>query len=232
MADDQEPRNRRERRAAAKKDSKPISPATSQPKIKLAQPDRSTPKTKTLLDLYEERKTLLSKGQPFSPIHTDGNTRDESGNILEAGLTGPDDNDEPIGPLGQAIFWSVCLAMFHFTLDVLTYNQYRQSIEWAPIFTRTGKVLPILWFVIFMLRTGTARRWPRLRQVFFLALAVGAGCYTIYAGNEFSYYAVMKRAPPLGTLWVWSVIEMDLPFALISVAVDLAYLWYKGYSAF
>jgi len=229
--DDQEPRNRRERRAAAKKDNKPTPQPKSQPKIKMAQPDRSGPKSKTLLDIYDEKKSLLDRGQPFDSKYTDGQVRDEGGNILEAGLSNGED-DEPIGPLGQAVFWSVCLAMFHFTLDVLTYNQYRQTIEWPPIFRRTFTILPILWFLVYILRTETATKWPRLRQAFFLAVAVGAGCYTIYAGNEFSYYAVMKRAPPLGTLWVWSVIEMELPYALLSVVLDLGYLWYKGYSAF
>lgn len=235
MSDDQEPRNRRERRAAAKKDSKPMPTATKQPKVKLAQPDRSAPKNKTLMDLYEEKKSLLDQGQPFSPAHTDGQVRDESGNILEAGLSSsdPDDeDDEPIGPLGQAVFWSVCLAMCHFTLDVLVYNQYRQEIEWGPIWRRTFTMLPVLWFVVFMLRTETARRWPVLRQVFFLVVGVVAGCYTIYAGNEFGYYAMMKRAPPLGTLWLWSVVEMDLSFALVSVACNAVYFWYEGYGTF
>lgn len=115
MADDQEqPRNRRERRAAAKSSNKPVESPTSTPKIKLAQPDRSGPKGKTLLDLVEERKHLLEQGTPFDKKYTDGLVRDEGSNILEAGLG----DGEPIGPIGEAVFWAVCLTMFHFTLDV------------------------------------------------------------------------------------------------------------------
>lgn len=229
MADENEqPRNRRERRAAAKSSNKPVEAPTSAPKIKLAQPDRSGPKGKTLLDLVEERKDLLEKGRPFDKQHDDGQVRDEGGNILQAGLG----DGEPIGPVGDAIFWAVCLSMFHFTLDVLTFQQYRQEIEWAPIWKRTALVLPILWLLVYVMRSQSARNIEVVRQLFFLTVGVGAGCYTIYVGNVYDYYAVMKQAPPLGTLWVWSVIEMKLPYALIGVALNLAFMYYKGYGVF
>jgi hypothetical protein len=51
-------------------------------------------------------------------------------------------------------------------------------------------------------------------------------------GNVYDYYAVMKQAPPLGTLWVWSVIEMKLPYALVGLVANLGYMWWKGYGVF
>ncbi|OQO10274.1 hypothetical protein B0A48_04632 [Cryoendolithus antarcticus] len=231
MADDAKaPGNRRERRAAAKSSSQSIAPPTKTPNIKMAHPDRSGPKGKTLLDLYDEKRDLLSQGQPFDPKHLDGAVRDEGGNILTAGLGSPD--DEPIGVFGQAVFWSVCLAMFHFTMDVLTFNQYRQEIVWGPIWKRTFTVLPVLWLLVYITRSELAQRWQVARQVFFLGVAVAAGCYTIHVGNNFAYYAVMKQAPPLGTLWVWSVIEMQLPYAAASVLPVVAYLYFNGYAVF
>lgn len=229
MADEKEqPKNRRERRAAAKSSGKPVESPTSTPKIKLAQPDRSGPKGKTLLDLYDDKKALLEKGQPFDKSYDDGLVRDEGGNILEAGLG----EGDPIGPVGEAIFWAVCLAMFHFTLDVLTFNQYRQEVEWRPIVNRTALVLPILWLLVYAMRSATARKVEAARQLFFLAVGIGSGCYTIHMGNMYDYYAVMKQAPPLGTLWVWSVIEMQLPYALVGVATNLGFMYLKGYKAF
>ncbi|OQO14518.1 hypothetical protein B0A48_01396 [Cryoendolithus antarcticus] len=214
MADDAKaPGNRRERRAAAKSSSQPIAPPTKTPNIKMAHPDRSGPKGKTLLDLYDEKKDLLSQGQPFDPKHLDGAVRDEGGNILTAGLGSPD--DEPIGVFGQAVFWS-----------------YRQEIVWGPIWKRTFTVLPVLWLLVYLTRSELARRWQIARQVFFLGVAVAAGCYTIHVGNNFAYYAVMKQAPPLGTLWVWSVIEMQLPYAAASVVPVVAYLYFNGYAVF
>lgn len=228
MDEENGPRNRKERRQAARQNGTTISPPTSTPKIKMAKPDRSKPQTKTMLDLYDEKKSLLDKGTPFDPKYDDSKVRDEGGNILEAGLGGPD--DEPIGPLGNAVFWSVTLSMIHFTLDVLVYSQYAQQILWPAIFQRTAIILPILFLVVWMLGTETANRFATFKQLVYCAISIAAGCYTIHITNVFDYMFVMKQAPPLGTLWIWSVIEMRLPYAATSVAIDLGYLWWMGYS--
>ncbi|EME47870.1 hypothetical protein DOTSEDRAFT_32237 [Dothistroma septosporum NZE10] len=219
------PRNRKERRADAKQNGKPIEAPTSHPKLKLAQPDRSRPKGKTLLDIYDEKKELLDKGEPFEQK---SHTMTSGGNILDVGLG----EDDPIGPLGDAVFWSACLTMFHFTLDVLVYNQYAQEILWPAIFKRSGIVLPILFLVVFMGRSELAMKLGVVRQILFFAAGTGAGCYLIHAGNTAEYFAVMKQAPPLGAVWVYAVIEMNLPFAVASVLMDLVYMFWNGYSMF
>ena len=212
--------NRKARRTASKQSGQPVSAPTSTPHIKLAQPDRSGPKSKTLLALAEERRQQLIDGKLFDPFAqpdlTDAAILDEKGNLLDAGLTNGE--DQPIGPVGQAVFWALVLSMMHFTLDVLVYHQYAQAVLWPSIFRRTGTMLPILFLLVWAMRADTAMKVPVVvRQVGFLVLSVGTGCYTIHAANRYDYFAVMKRTPPLGTLWVWSVIEMDLGFAVASV---------------
>jgi hypothetical protein len=69
-----------------------------------------------------------------------------------------------------------------------------------------------------------------LRQAIFFGTGISAGCYLIYITNEFSYIAVLKRAPPLGCLWVWSVLELNLPLAVASVACAGGYFWQGGYA--
>ncbi|KAI4592457.1 hypothetical protein KJ359_011154 [Pestalotiopsis sp. 9143b] len=69
-----------------------------------------------------------------------------------------------------------------------------------------------------------------LRQAIFFVTSVSCGCYLVYISNTYSYLAVMKQAPPLGCLWVWSVIEMKLLPATLSLACAGGYLWYGGYS--
>ncbi len=113
-----------------------------QPGIELAQPDRSGPKGKTLFELAEERQGLLDKGKPFPKATINTPSRDDDthkANIVE-------EIDEPIGPLGQAVFFTSTLAMLHFTLDVLVQHQYKQDIEWGTIVRRTGMVVPGTFF--------------------------------------------------------------------------------------
>jgi hypothetical protein len=61
-------------------------------------------------------------------------------------------------------------------------------------------------------------------------VSVVAGCWLVRAVNRTGYYAVMKRAPPVGTLWIWSAVEMRLVPALVSCAVVGGYTWYYGFT--
>jgi hypothetical protein len=221
-----EVRNRAQRRAAARETAKDPSflNQTTSP-FELKQPDRSGPKGKTLYELAAERQAEL-EAEGFYAKNPAPKSRDEGDNAQFWS------DDDPIGPFGESVVYSVSLAMLHFTLDVMVFHQYRQDIEWREIFVKTGTMLPALFIVVYALHSRAASRFPRVKQVFFLAASIAAGCYLVRSGNEDGYYAVMKRAPPVGSLWVWSVIEMELGYALAHVAVVLGYMWWFGYGTF
>lgn len=67
-------------------------------------------------------------------------------------------------------------------------------------------------------------------QTLFFIGSVSAGCYLIYITNVHGYYAVMKQSPPLGCLWVWSVIELDLIPAVGSLLWCVVFLKWGGYN--
>jgi len=69
-----------------------------------------------------------------------------------------------------------------------------------------------------------------LSQLLFFVGSVVSGCYLIYITNEHGYHAVMKRAPPVGCMWVWSVIELNLKWALASLICCGTFFWVGGYS--
>lgn len=73
------------------------------------------------------------------------------------------------------------------------------------------------------------RNWATVR-LFLLGMSIAAGCYIVKSVNKHGYYFVMKRTPPLGTLWIWAVIEMDIPGAMLSLVGVGLYTWYNGYS--
>ncbi|KAF2762647.1 hypothetical protein EJ05DRAFT_8388 [Pseudovirgaria hyperparasitica] len=227
MGDENTPRNRKERRAAARNGQPTPAPSSSPhldskvPGIKYAQPDRSGPKGKTLFQLAEERSAELNKGKPFPKQ----SFTEESGEVVSW-------NDEAMGPAAEAVLWSFSLSMVHLMLDVLVNNQYRQEIVWTDIWSRFGTSLPVFWFMVYLFHTPTAKKLGVLKQIFFLATAVSAGCYMVYSGNTKGYYAVMKRAPPLGTVWIWAVVELELVYALVSVVGVGCYVWWNGYKAF
>lgn len=205
-------------------------------KIKLKQPDKSgpDPTQKTLLDLAEERGLLKDQDNAE-------NTKGE----------------EPlVGRLAEAILWSASLTMLHFMLDVLVAHQYAIAIIWPKLITRTFQAFPSL--LMFPSNKNNANNIPVilllfyslhphaepsailptlpksiqhiLHQVLFFVSSIAAGSYLIYITNTFGYYAIMKQSPPLGCLWIWSVIELDLAWACASLLACVGYLKYGGYN--
>lgn len=223
-------RKRKDRDAASEGRTNPSAPDTP-----LSVPSREGPKHKTLIDIAAEHQTELQGGQPFtsSILRKDLGASFTTAKINPDGsVSAPEDAppvDELIGPLGQAVFFAISLTMLHFTLDVLVHQQYRQSIGWDMIIQRTIITFPILAALLYVFHPRASALWA---QLMFLGLSVAAGCYMIYSSSEEPYFAVMKRAPPLGTLWVWSVIEMRLEMALLSVVAVGGYFWWGGHSIF
>jgi len=216
MNDELHPRNRKERRAAAREDAR-RAPNPSSVEVKLAHPNRSKPKAKTLYEIAEEKRAQLEKKHPDK---------------LKSSTSEHEDEDESLGPLGESIVYSVALSIIHFTLDILVFYQYRREIEWKEIFFRAVRVLPALCCIIYLFRTKTANQVPLLKQVFFFTLSVSAGCYLIYSGNKNGYYYVMQTTPALATLWVWSCVEMQLAFAVVHVIVVVVYTLWNGFTTF
>ncbi|KAI4696195.1 uncharacterized protein J4E88_000367 [Alternaria novae-zelandiae] len=188
----------------------------------LKHPDFSKPTGKTLFDLAEERQRELDK--------INGRTRVVK--VPVASTPASPDDVPPIGPLGDSILYSISMAVLHLTLDVLVYSQYREDILWNEILWRAFTAWPIFILAVYLTHVDFSYRFPILRDATFFGGSVVAGCYLIYSGNKHGYFYVMKSAPPVGTLWIWSVVEMSLPFAVTSVAAVLGYIWWNGFDFF
>jgi hypothetical protein len=130
----------------------------------------------------------------------------------------------------------------HFTLSVLAMHQYAEELRFQPLVAQTlGIAFPTLTVLIALfhgdlLPASLARLAPRTkgwvvaaRSLVYLIMANVAGCYLIWLTNDKGYYAVMKNAPSVGTIWVWAVLEMGLLGALTGVLGPGLYAWWFGY---
>jgi hypothetical protein len=189
----------------------------------LQHPDRSGPKGKTLFELAEERQKELDKNKPAGW---------KAAARKAASSTPAAEEEAAIGPLGDALLYSTSMAALHLTLDVIVYSQYREDIIWVEILKRAATALPVFILLVYLTHVELAYRFPLFRDLAFCAGSIVAGCYLIYSGNKHGYFNVMKAAPPVGTLWIWSVIEMSLPFAALNAITVLGYVWYNGFDYF
>ncbi|KAI9158970.1 hypothetical protein HJFPF1_06975 [Paramyrothecium foliicola] len=201
--------------------------------IKLRQPDRSGPTEQTLLGLAQERNLF--------------DEADERMRKIRAKAAGGAVADEDVlSPGAERVFesclWTASLAMLHFTFDILVHRQYGEQIEWPIIIKRAGMSFIAILALFYPLHPHDANptlvpRVPAkyqhpIRQAIFFAMSVAAGCSLIYVTNYKGYIANMKRAPPLACIWLWAVIELDLPWAALSLLCAVGYLFYGGYSIF
>ncbi|KAL2830013.1 hypothetical protein BDW59DRAFT_29413 [Aspergillus cavernicola] len=71
---------------------------------------------------------------------------------------------------------------------------------------------------------------PSLKTIVSLPAAIFLGSKLMAMTNEDTYYAVMKRAPAIGTLWVLCILEMPFGAAILGALGPLAWgVWWKGY---
>jgi hypothetical protein len=244
--------NRKQRRAKNSTDH--ISSADD---IPLAPPPEKTksrdPKTKTLFEIAAERQAELlgsKSGAHHTQAPIDANAIKPE-NIVQVKI-GPDGSIIPDSsaesasasdtPWLDTVLLASSLGAVHFTLSVLAMHQYAEELRFQPLVAQTlGIAFPTLTVLIALfhgdlLPASLARLSPQTkgwvvaaRSLVYLVMANVAGCYLIWLTNDKGYYAVMKNAPSVGTIWVWAVLEMGLLGALAGVLGPGLYAWWFGY---
>lgn len=201
--------------------------------VPLAQPSRAGPKQKTLLEIAAERQLITqssSKNPDLSPENTSVVTINPDGSLSHSTPETTTEGEEVISPYLDIALYTITLLFLHFTLTLLVTQQYSQtSPELWPLFlssTVFGRTPPLLLLLVSILHPRASH--PAM-QVGFTAIAIGAGAYLVKISNEDPYMAVMRQAPELGTLWVWSVIECRWELALGGLVAVAGWGWTKGY---
>lgn len=216
--------NRRERRAQAR-----ANPATKY-EVPMHQPSRDAPTHKTLFDIASERQLLSSSSRSSPPsitttkIHPDGTL---------STLDSTSDSPDATTPYLDVFLYTATLTMLHFTLTVLVHHQYASTPPSLTSILYTSTVTsPTPALLLVLVSILHPRSSHPLTQILFAFLSVAAGAWLVQASNEDPYMAVMKKAPPLGTLWVWAIVEMRWEWAVGCLGVVAGWGGWKGYSIF
>ncbi|CAI7584720.1 unnamed protein product [Penicillium glandicola] len=70
---------------------------------------------------------------------------------------------------------------------------------------------------------------PTLQTLVFLPLAAVLGAHLVAITNGEPYYAVMKKAPAVGTMWVWCILELSFGPAVLGALGPLIWgVWWMG----
>ena len=156
--------------------------------------------------------------------------------------------DQPLPSFLDTLLLSFPLTTLHLTLAYLAAHQYADEIQLRRLLKESALIaFPTLTFLIhlahghiisFSLARNHKRKShfptslspPSLRTFSFLFVAIYLGGKLIAITNNEPYYAVMKKAPAIGTLWVWAILEMPLGAAVLGALGPLGWgaLW-MGY---
>ncbi|KAL8823129.1 MAG: hypothetical protein Q9170_008378 [Blastenia crenularia] len=219
MASQETPRNRRERRAQAKQ-------GQSSTDIPLAHPKQETPKGKTLLEIAQERRILQQSTSNGSPSITTTQLNPD-GTITEVSAS----DDPNATPYLDILLYSSSLIILHFTLTLLVHHQYATDPpSLLPLFVSSTIFSPAPWLILLLVAALHPRASHPSMQTIFATMSIVAGTWLVKASNDDPYMAVMRKAPALGTLWVWSVVELRWEVAVGCLAVTGGWGWWHGYS--
>ena len=218
--------NRRERRAQARSKST----LENESDVPLSQPARDTPRGKTLLDIANERQLLSTPVQGKPSITTTNINPD--GSLSTAELE-ENSSESTTTPYLDTALYTITLTLLHYTLTVLVHHQYASAApSLSALFYESTVASPTPALILILVALLHPRASHLITQLLFTMLSVVAGAWLVYASNKDPYMAVMKKAPSLGTLWVWAVVELRWEWAVGSLGLVAGWGWWKGFSAY
>ncbi|WFC97070.1 hydroxyisourate hydrolase [Malassezia brasiliensis] len=122
------------------------------------------------------------------------------------------------------VIWCMPFVFLFEIMNILIQQQYQMDITWRTEATTMIKRLP---------SQHERRRW--LAQSVVFALGSVCGARFIYLINEVRntltqapFGATVTQTPALGTVWVYSIVKLDLVWACLSLALTFAYVSYAG----
>ncbi|KAH9062160.1 hypothetical protein EDB87DRAFT_372050 [Lactarius vividus] len=171
----------------------------------------------------------------------------EIGQRHEASPTTPriDVDDDDDYPLAEEIFVATTLlipmSFLLLMMYILINFQYGQQPSWDIITNRMLSSVPIL--AIFIFYSGwlkvpsnmyakyfSANRYKHRRwaQAGFFILSVVSGTRMIYQVNYSNWLLNMQQCPPIGTIWVYTVLQLDLGPAALALSTVGVWVWWTG----
>ncbi|KAK0450049.1 hypothetical protein EV421DRAFT_1298820 [Armillaria borealis] len=148
---------------------------------------------------------------------------------------GVDEIEEPDSPLAEEIFTAITMIVpFSFLLlmmEILIRYQYGKHPGLNVLVERMVSNVPMRSVVSLLSRTPTvaAMRYKEHRrmQIGLFVVSISIGCRMIYLLSRGSLYVNIRQVPPLGTLWIYAIVQLELGPAVLNLATVAAYVWWK-----
>jgi len=130
--------------------------------------------------------------------------------------------------LGDEIFNAMLLIIpfsgILLLMEILIRQQYGKETPMEVVLDRMVPGVPILSLFIFY--TTRYKSYRRLQTLIFI-ISVGVGSRMLWLLNNASWLVNMRQCPPLATVWIYTVLQLDLELAVGSLVVVGGFVWWK-----
>lgn len=180
------------------------------------------------------------KRSPVSPSTTDIPEEEQWRLVRESGVlsrvktersasSATREDDEGPGALAEEIFDAsviiMPMAFFLVMMEILIHHQYAKQPSFGDIAQKLLNTLPIM--SVFMFYTIRHKRSVRTQAALFL-LSLGVGPRMIWLVNRGSWLTNIAQCPQFATIWLYTVLQLDLPLAVLSLTLIGAWTWWMG----
>ncbi|EIM88282.1 uncharacterized protein STEHIDRAFT_138652 [Stereum hirsutum FP-91666 SS1] len=139
------------------------------------------------------------------------------------------EEDGPLTPFEEEMFRAVTLIIpFSFLLllmNIMINFQYKQQPDYWVIGGKMMSAVPILSIFIFY---TTRHKENRGTQVVLFLLSLACGGRLIWQVNRGNWTMNMEQSPPLATIWVYTIVQLELGPAVLSLFMVGMWTYLKG----
>ncbi|GAA5821626.1 hypothetical protein JCM3770_005705 [Rhodotorula araucariae] len=132
--------------------------------------------------------------------------------------------------VASAVLNTVPFAFLFTGMDHAVHAQFGESLAPRDELKRLANFVPALLLLIFLSMRPPSRALlaPTFLQLLLAGLSVACGLSTIHTCTTQGYLRVMARAPATGVLWCWTVVRLDLGWALAALVGVGVGVWLQG----
>ncbi|CEH15368.1 hypothetical protein CBOM_03685 [Ceraceosorus bombacis] len=136
----------------------------------------------------------------------------------------------PINTVLDLLIWCMPFTFLYLLLDIMIQQQYAMHPTFLIELGRLLGTAPILAVFIYYtaIRRVRTTLQARLLEAFITLLSLASGVAFLWVYAKAPYTQSTRQLPPLGTIWVFTIVRLPLPHALAALAIVAGWTRYAG----
>ncbi|KIJ56732.1 hypothetical protein M422DRAFT_22889 [Sphaerobolus stellatus SS14] len=149
----------------------------------------------------------------------------ESGVLNSIQKPSPSQEPDTFDRIFDTVLFVIPFSFLYLMMDIIVHQQYRQNPTVGDYAGRLIPAIPVISIIIYYINI---RKSQRLVQVGAFVASIALGMRLIWIVNRSSWLIITRQGPPVATLWIYSIVILDLLPAVLSLVIICGWLWWAG----